>query len=137
MDGSIRIAIRVWRSNYVNFIFEHSKIIHRRSCSTSGVWGSWSWLFSPATLILFYQQALPPSTPLSNEETCRPNETVMVANSCLEITATNKLTSSRHLDRPLTSTLTLRPLCRWRDRQFDKKARTPLPPRGIITSIPF
>ncbi|KAJ3662209.1 hypothetical protein Zmor_006565 [Zophobas morio] len=27
------------------FILEHSKITYRWRCSTSGVWGSWLWLF--------------------------------------------------------------------------------------------
>ena len=40
-------VIRVWRSNYISFILERSKITHRGRCSTNGVWGSWSWLFSP------------------------------------------------------------------------------------------
>ncbi|KAJ3663768.1 hypothetical protein Zmor_007995 [Zophobas morio] len=34
------------RTTYINFILERSKITHRERCSTSGVWGSWSWLFS-------------------------------------------------------------------------------------------
>ena len=41
-----RVAIRVWRSNHINFILGHSKISHRWRCSTSRVWGSWLWLFS-------------------------------------------------------------------------------------------
>ncbi|KAJ3645568.1 hypothetical protein Zmor_023213 [Zophobas morio] len=92
-------AIRVWRSNYVNFILECSKDTHRRRCSTSEVWGSRSWLFSPATVILCYQQGLPPSTPISNEEMC----CATVANSWLETA-------------PLTSIQNLHPLCRWRDK---------------------
>ncbi|KAJ3662836.1 hypothetical protein Zmor_007161 [Zophobas morio] len=39
-------TVRVWRSNYINFILKHNKITHRERCSTNGVWGSWSWLFS-------------------------------------------------------------------------------------------
>ncbi|KAJ3649951.1 hypothetical protein Zmor_021664 [Zophobas morio] len=66
--------------DYVNFALEHNKNIHRGLCSTSGVWGSRSWLFSPTTVILSIA-SLPHS--ISLLRTC-VRQAVTVANAQLD-----------------------------------------------------
>ncbi|KAJ3642785.1 hypothetical protein Zmor_025540 [Zophobas morio] len=66
-------VIRVWRSNYINFSLEQSKITHRWRCSTSGVWGSWLWLSSHHDGDSTQSASTCRSAPLYHKETCRDN----------------------------------------------------------------
>ena len=68
------------------FILEHSKITHRWRCSTSGVWGSWLWLFFHHDGDSTLSASMPPSTPLSRRNVLR-EQAVTVTNSWLEIPA--------------------------------------------------
>ncbi|KAJ3656281.1 hypothetical protein Zmor_015368 [Zophobas morio] len=84
--------------NYINFILEHSKNTHRRRCSMSEVWGSWSWLFSyhDSDSILSASTAVqhPSITEMPYEQAAT------LANSCLGPGYWDKLKASRHPDRP-------------------------------------
>ncbi|KAJ3656536.1 hypothetical protein Zmor_015607 [Zophobas morio] len=95
--------------------------------------------FPPTTVILLYRQAHATHHPSVIKKCAAHKQAVEVANSWLGPGYWAKAIASHHLDRPLTSILNLRLLCRWRDRQLDKETRTPLPPRVsvLFTSVPF
>ena len=111
-----------------NFILEHSKITHKGRCNTSGVWGSWLWLWShhDGDSILSASTAVQYPSTLYHEETCRRSRPLR-----------SQTRGWKSRPRLLFKTCIL--LCRWRDRQLDQEPRTPLPLRisVLFTSIPF
>ncbi|KAJ3649750.1 hypothetical protein Zmor_021473 [Zophobas morio] len=124
-------AIRVWRSNYINFILEHSKITHKWRCSKRGVWGSWLWLFSHHDS----DSTLSGSTTahLTKKRAAlagRYGRKLVVGNPSYWA----KSRASRHPDRSRDFYSRSEYLCRWRDKscQPDQEPRPPLLPHVFV-----